>query len=1542
MSNKSHFGRSHWAFTCVLLVIGSLFIAPTSFAQDDVLDAIEAELRAEQDKKKAADKAAKNEEKYKANYASAKAKGDALLRSKKYSEAIASYEEAKKWGPLETYPDEQITKAKELLKKAEEEEKQAKADAEYRGIIAKADAFFKGQKYNEAIAAYENAASVKPEEAYPKDQIEEAKKLKTKQEEEQKRKAEAAELQAKFDDAMSEGDDLMKSKNYSAAVASYEKAAELKPGEAEPKARITNAKRLAEQAKKAEENAKTEALYKEQIAKADDFLKNNQFDEAISAYKEAQETKADSPYPKTKIAEAEKRKSDAAAAEVKAKYDAILAEADGLLKASEFDKAKLKYEEATHVMPHETYPKTKMKECDELKVSAQKANLKAQYDALVKEADELLKAEKFDEAISKYEEAETLQPHEQHPKTMITEAKNAKVAKAEAITQKQYDDLIIAGEVLLKATDYTAAIAKFEEAGKVIPHNTKHKELITESNKLIAAAGAAKVQEEFEKTLTEAEELIKKEEFDAGVVKLEEAHKILPTETRTAELIVEAKKLKELKEQATVTARFNEKVEEGEALLKEEKFDEAIEAFEAAIVISNKDHKPQALIEQATKLKAAKQKQVAESEYNELIAKGDAFLTEENFSEARVSYNQAKLVFPDGENTITAKLAQVDKLEKEKLEKEMAASAQKDKDEKYDALMTEASELKGSGDFSGAIVKVNSALLIYPDEKNAKKELADLEKLFAQAEEKRKEQEATEAANKEQAEKETRVNTLLSEADGLATAGDFAGAKGKANAALLIIPGYEAAEIKLKELDQKIIDEENRKKEELEAAELAAAQKAEQEAAEAEAAAQLAKENEAKALLAEADGMADAADFEGAKSKVNAALLVIPKYELAELKLKEFEQKKIDYEIKLKNEKEAAELAAANKAEQEAAAALAAEQKAKEEQVNALLGEADALVQSQDYSGAKEKVKAALLVMPKSELAKAKMTEIETAEEKAKRLAEEAAKQKEAEEKSAAEKKAKIEELTTSAVALKNKGELEEAKGKYEEVIQIDAENANAKNEIDALNILIAENLAKEKAKQEAAAKALEEQQRKEQALAFIAEGDKLLKKKDLQGAQLKYQSALKLEPENQIATSKLELVTAQLAEEEKERLALEEEERKRKEAQSAAEAEAEKQENITRLMTEADAAIAAKDFSTATTKLNAILGLDATHAMATSKLATVREKDELQKKQKAAEEKARKEKLEADALKKAEQDKNNQIRSYLSIGDRLSNNNQFDEAIENYAKIIDLDPENQEAASRIQKCKDLKKKEEEKRIMMAELKKQENIANNLREAKSSVIRRDYLSAEEKYNSVLDMEKENIKATEGLAEIQDKLDALKEEQAREAERQRLHAEKQAKIQVILDEGDDFYSGGQYDKAIEKYKMGLEIDAISPALKMAIHEALEMKERQRQIIVARLHHKPRPKPKGFQTEMLDDNQTERKDIKKFKNELGKKYPPGVTEESRKEHRKTIVTRIVVKESVGMEYNKVHHDWGGLYYFKNGVPVTSFIWQLETRDPSKVTN
>ncbi len=1425
------------AFVSIFLL--TLLGGQTAVAQDDILDQIEAELKAEEEKKKAAAKASKNEDKYKVNYELSIRKGDGYIRAKKFDDAIETFTEAKKWGPLESYPDDQIALAKQEKGKAEKAEKREKIEAEYKASIAVADGLFNSKKYSQSIPEYLKAKKIDPEMAYPTDQIAKAKKLEAQQKAE-KAKAEAAKkVAADFKVAIEEGDAALKDQAYDKAIASYQKAKGLKPSDPIPNARIETAKKTQADAKAKAEQEKNQKEFDAAMSKADGLLAAKSFDEAIIAYKDAQKKKPSDSAPKSKIAEAETLKKQNAEQATKAKYDALVTEADKLLKDSQFEAAKEKYGAASVVLPHETYPKTKIKECEELKVSAAQADLRKQYDILVKDADGLLENEEFDAAKGKYQEALSLMPHENHPKTMITEADTRKTAKANGEIRAKYDAIVKEADALVKTENFDQAIAKYIEAKKIITTENHPNDMLLEIEKLKKQKASSALAAEYEVELKKGEALLKEEKFDEAVASFEAAHKILPTENKTTELITEAKNLKEQKKQGAVQAEFNAKITEGENLLKSQEFDQAIAKFNEAAIILPTDNKVKSLIEEAKKEKLAKEQAVASEKFNALIKEGDAALASEDFITARQKYNDALATNKAGKNTVDAKLAGLALKEKEKQEQEIAASDAADKQKKFDGLIAEANQKTSTGDYTGAMTNVSIALALFPDNKEGTALKSELE---AKIQEKQAKAEATAAAEKEAKEKsakEQQINQLIADAKQEANQKNYSIALAKIQNALNIDNTSETALTAKSEIEtaQKAFEAEKQ----LNTETAAAAEKGQKD-----------KEAKITGLLSSGGDALANKDFSAAETAFNEVLSLDPNNAAANAKLAE-----------LKNLKEQDALAAD---QAKKAAANKAEKEELRKQVGDLLAEGNQSLSENNFDAALASFNSALALDPSNSEITTKITEA-----KSKKInAENSAKAAELEAanfaKEKANKEAEIQALITKAEDLEFTGKLIDAKVVYNDVLAIDISNSVAKAKISSIDLKL-DKLDKDKQANEAAANA---QKEKAAAAAAVLAQEKAAKEQQIQG-----------------------------------------------------------------LLTQADNLALQKSYSKAKSKYQEVLAIDNANSVAASKITELDSKIANQNKEQLAKEaaaKAGREKLAADAAKKEFKQK---ITSQLAIGDQMVANKNYADAIEAYRKVIELDPQNSLAKTKISDVTSLIQLEEDKRNKIYAKQREDQIADYLNEAKSLAAAREYQQAKSKYDKVLSLDASNAAAENGLAAIQSQLVGLAAIEARNSSNKDAELKKAKEVDRILDEGFDLFAGGKYDEAIQKFKEGVDLDPTNSEIKQAIHDALEQQNRLRMIMLSKKSNKPRLQPK-FETQNIGGN--ERTDKKKYQNELGNAYPEGVTESEKQENRKKITTRVVVKEKVGSEYKRISYDWGGTYYFKNGESVGTYIWQYETRNPN----
>ena len=70
------------------------------------------------------------------------------------------------------------------------------------------------------------------------------------------------------------------------------------------------------------------------------------------------------------------------------------------------------------------------------------------------------------------------------------------------------------------------------------------------------------------------------------------------------------------------------------------------------------------------------------------------------------------------------------------------------------------------------------------------------------------------------------------------------------------------------------------------------------------------------------------------------------------------------------------------------------------------------------------------------------------------------------------------------------------------------------------------------------------------------------------------------------------------------------------------------------------------------------------------------------------------------------------------------------------------------------------------------------------------------------------------------------------------------------------------------------------------------------------------------------------------VEKFLSELASKYPEGVTEEQYEDASKKVKRVIVNQDGIANEYREVTHNWGGVYYFRNGQSISKTIFYTDT--------
>ncbi len=383
------------------------------------------------------------------------ANGDAAEKNGTLESALSLYTEASQLKPDNETAKSKIAAIRSRL--------QSLADAEknYNDFIAKADGMFNAKQYAQSIEAYQNALTIKPGEAYPQQQIEAAQKGMT----EQAALAAQQALDERYASAVAQADGMFNAKQYAQSIEAYQNALTIKPGETYPQQRIEAAQKgMAEQAALAEQQALDER-YASAVAQADEMFNAKQYAQSIEAYQNALTLKPDEAYPQRQIEAAQKGLADIAAQKaIDDRYAAAIALADSLFNVQQYENAITSYRDALTIKQNENYPQQQITASqNRISELASEAEKQQQIQTLLSEGDAFYASLDYQSARKKYADVIALESTNAVATAKIKEIDDY-FAKIAAENQQKYDAAITAGDGYLAQEDYAKAIGQYQIA----------------------------------------------------------------------------------------------------------------------------------------------------------------------------------------------------------------------------------------------------------------------------------------------------------------------------------------------------------------------------------------------------------------------------------------------------------------------------------------------------------------------------------------------------------------------------------------------------------------------------------------------------------------------------------------------------------------------------------------------------------------------------------------------------------------------------------------------------------------------------------------------------------------------------------------------------------------------------------------------------------------------------------------------------------------------------------------------------------------------
>ena len=481
------------------------------------------------------------------------------------------------------------------------------------------------EQYEDAKNYYVEASNLKPDEEYPKEQIQMINATLA----EMAEAAEAARMAAKakkeademYFKTISKADRLFAEGALNGARELYVEAKIYREMEEWPDNQIALI-----DAKLAEYNA----AYDRFITTADSAYEADNFQAALEAYVGAYEI-YEREYPLAQIQICEVRLDEKRS--TAERYESAMYLGQKAVGLKQWETAKEQFERALALVPEDVDATAQLSivnaeleaiaQAEQERLAAEEARLakiESDYQAMIARAEEAYAAENYDEAISLFGTANSIK-NDPYPKQKINEieakvkdlelmAKNRAKLEAEAAKlEEEYAFLMNQGDLFLGEDKYDAARKQYEDALKIFPERSEPGVKIGELDKILAeieaekakAAALAKAEEErreqYNAIMAEANTLFEAEKYLEAKNKYFQASELQPSETLPGERIeainqkildqeqqAELKRIEE-ERKARIQAEFDQLIAEGDAFENEGELEKAADKYDAAVAL---------------------------------------------------------------------------------------------------------------------------------------------------------------------------------------------------------------------------------------------------------------------------------------------------------------------------------------------------------------------------------------------------------------------------------------------------------------------------------------------------------------------------------------------------------------------------------------------------------------------------------------------------------------------------------------------------------------------------------------------------------------------------------------------------------------------------------------------------------------------------------------------------------------------------------------------------------------------------------------------
>ncbi len=629
-------------------------------------------------------------------YEEAMAKGNQLLRQKKYFDAKAYFQMALRFKVHDQAAKQKIEAIVQKLKAGESKEEA------YYNVIDQADDYYNKDLLDLALKSYRKALTIIPDDKYAKGRIQDILRQQTLE----KKKL------LQYNRLMKKGDSLLAQNLYREAITTYEEAQNLFPTKPLASDKVLLARQLQHK------YLNRLKLAQKEVEMAGRYLLIRNYAEALAHYKTADSLVPGNPEVIKRINQLEPKARQQTA------YKKVADEADRLYIAKNYMAAREKYQEAQKIWPEKNYPAEMISKVDE-QLADQRQHLEQNYRTAIAQADSLFKLQEMKNARAQYNLALNLKPDAVYPQKQL-KAIDSWFKKQQQLLQANYRKVIHSADSLFDLKAYEAAREKYSLAQKTRPGDPYPAKRLKEiDDRLAALAKQKEIEAQYQTLVKEARQLQAAGHFDLAISKYRDAQALKNTDKFCSQQIEKIKQqLAELQKQKERDNQYAKQIILGERLLQQKQLAEAKKAYENAESIKPHEALPKQKIHVIDSLIQARIHQAQiEKEYQAALKEGKSLYAQKQYEEALAQFKKAKELKPF--DTYSGKMIQ-------SIKTTLAAIARaKALQEAYDQSNAKAEQLLKEQKYELAKAQYQNSLTLKPDETYPKKQIGEINTILA-------------------------------------------------------------------------------------------------------------------------------------------------------------------------------------------------------------------------------------------------------------------------------------------------------------------------------------------------------------------------------------------------------------------------------------------------------------------------------------------------------------------------------------------------------------------------------------------------------------------------------------------------------------------------------------------------------------------------------------------------------------------------------------------------------------------------------------------